>query len=250
MHKCTHKKRKSASHPAHVVTFCALACRGPLSLFSRPLWPQPPRFTSLSCDRPAMWDSRYCPSLLLTHFPPLHPCSSTLLLVPFSWPPPSSTPPPHTENDQPSLVWFDRGKFYLTFEGKFSLHQASVRTNPLSFEAHLCKLLPLISSLPSPLFLPRNPSITWTHATLTPGWGPSHSINMLSRRLLPSHLDIVHSHFVCVDCLSFIPWRIVGLLVLISLSSSLSSWSFGLIFGLSDLLWSCQNNSASKACLE
>lgn len=24
----------------------------------------------------------------------------------------------HTETDQPSLVWFDRGKFYLTFEGK------------------------------------------------------------------------------------------------------------------------------------
>lgn len=29
---------------------------------------------------------------------------------------PASTPG-HTENEQPSLVWFDRGKFYLTFEG-------------------------------------------------------------------------------------------------------------------------------------
>lgn len=149
------KIRKSPSHPRRHILCLGLPWPSVPPL-SPPLASTSTFHLTVSCDRPAMWDSRYCPSLLLTHFPPLHPSSSTLLLllVPFSWPPPSSTPPPHTENDQPSLVWFDRGKFYLTFEGKFSLHQASVRANPLSFEAHLCKLLPLVSSLPSPLFSP------------------------------------------------------------------------------------------------
>lgn len=49
-----------------------------------------------------------------------------LMLVSFSPPFPYTLPfssfclpsSPHTETDQPSLVWFDRGKFYLTFEGK------------------------------------------------------------------------------------------------------------------------------------
>ncbi|NWI08021.1 SGIP1 protein, partial [Crypturellus soui] len=31
----------------------------------------------------------------------------------------SAATTPTVENEQPSLVWFDRGKFYLTFEGKF-----------------------------------------------------------------------------------------------------------------------------------
>lgn len=89
MHASTHNK-KNPSHPTHVATSCVSACRGPLSPF------RPPASTStfhltVSCDRPAMWDSRYCPSLLLTHFPPFHPSSSTLLLIPFSWP---HLPPP------------------------------------------------------------------------------------------------------------------------------------------------------------
>lgn len=46
-------------------------------------------------------DSRYCPSL-----PLLLPDPNLIL------------PSLQTETDQPSLVWFDRGKFYLTFEGK------------------------------------------------------------------------------------------------------------------------------------
>uniref|UniRef100_A0A4W5PAC2 SH3GL interacting endocytic adaptor 1 n=1 Tax=Hucho hucho TaxID=62062 RepID=A0A4W5PAC2_9TELE len=45
---------------------------------------------------------------------PSHPPSSPTLP---SSSPCSLLPPPTTENDQPSLVWFDRGKFYLTFEG-------------------------------------------------------------------------------------------------------------------------------------
>lgn len=53
-------------------------------------------------------------SLPINPLPP--PCASLLTLSP-------CIPSPHTENDQPSLVWFDRGKFYLTFEGKLSLHR-------------------------------------------------------------------------------------------------------------------------------
>lgn len=49
--------------------------------------------------------------LMLVSFSPLFP-----YILPFSsFCLPSSL---HTETDQPSLVWFDRGKFYLTFEGK------------------------------------------------------------------------------------------------------------------------------------
>lgn len=85
-------------------------------------------FTSQWCDRPAMWDSRYYPSLL-----PLSPTSFNSFLPVHPPPLPPDVPSPllffnltlwpHTENDQPSLVWFDRGKFYLTFEGKFYMQQ-------------------------------------------------------------------------------------------------------------------------------
>lgn len=126
--------------------------------------------------------------LTLLSFSPSHPLPSLspLFLHPphtFLLTPPSSTPPPHTENDQPSLVWFDRGKFYLTFEGKFSLHQASVHTHTHSLSRLICASfsppLPCPFFPPSPLlfFLPCNPSITLTHAMLTPGWGPSYAVN-------------------------------------------------------------------------
>lgn len=44
-----------------------------------------------------------------------HTVSFSLPLLNLSHP---ASTPGHTENEQPSLVWFDRGKFYLTFEGK------------------------------------------------------------------------------------------------------------------------------------
>lgn len=52
---------------------------------------------------------------------------------------------PHAETDQPSLVWFDRGKFYLTFEGKsgfFTQDVARTRTRVLSLHPHSRPLLP------------------------------------------------------------------------------------------------------------
>uniref|UniRef100_A0A670IXY5 SH3-containing GRB2-like protein 3-interacting protein 1 n=1 Tax=Podarcis muralis TaxID=64176 RepID=A0A670IXY5_PODMU len=51
---------------------------------------------------------------LITCFCDLHLCPSLSLLLNLSHP---ASTPGHTENEQPSLVWFDRGKFYLTFEG-------------------------------------------------------------------------------------------------------------------------------------
>lgn len=122
-HARKHPQKKQTSCLTHIVTCPVLAVSRP----SVPL--RSPASTStfhptVTCDRPAMWDSRYCPSLL----PPSHPLPSlsSLSLQPLPRPslltPPPSTPQPHTENDQPSLVWFDRGKFYLTFEGKLFLH--------------------------------------------------------------------------------------------------------------------------------
>lgn len=113
-------------------------------------------------DRPAMWDSHYCPSLLplLTHFPPHQPSSSSLCLSPD---PVSLHPSPHTENDQPSLVWFDRGKFYLTFEGKLSLHRLVCTHTLLKL---ICASSPLL--FPGPAlyfpFLPHSPLHPFTHA--------------------------------------------------------------------------------------
>lgn len=103
---------------------------------------------------PLAFTSPWCPidlpcethaSVLLS---PPHPLPSPViplpprpsLLIPHLIP--STALPPHTENDQPSLVWFDRGKFYLTFEGKFALHRGSVHEQLHSSEAHLCKLRP------------------------------------------------------------------------------------------------------------
>lgn len=70
------------------------------------LWPLTPALFTVPYDGPVC-DSRYCPSL-----PLLLPGLSSLPH------PKPYTPPSNTETDQPSLVWFDRGKFYLTFEGK------------------------------------------------------------------------------------------------------------------------------------
>jgi len=72
------------------------------------LWPHdlcPPAPIIVPYDGPVC-DSRYCPSLPFSF--PASPHS----------PRPYTSSPSNTETDQPSLVWFDRGKFYLTFEGK------------------------------------------------------------------------------------------------------------------------------------
>lgn len=228
---CKHP-RKNCPIPS-CPCFCSLSriAAAPLSLFC------PPFYLTLTFDRPAMWDSHYCPSLLSHLTPPSHPLPSLLSL--FFLPPPrtfllsppsSTTPPPHTENDQPSLVWFDRGKFYLTFEGKLSLHQASVHTH--SFWGSFVQASPLPcpapSFLPLLLFLPCYPSINLTCTMLTPGISPSYAGNSTlgSSSLLPSPSDLVHCHFLCADCFSFFASRIINLQVLISVSSLLSfgSW--------------------------
>lgn len=163
----------------------------------------------------------------------LHPPPRTYLSTP-----PPSTRPPHTENDQPSLVWFDRGKFYLTFEGKFALHQACVHAH---FRGSFVQAsLPLhcpLSPFPLPLF---PPPIILTLAMLTPGWDPRKRKRKKKKRqskpsgLLLTTFMIVHSHFVCVDHLSFISWRTLVLRVLISLTSRLPL--FGrLVLGLTFL---------------
>lgn len=86
------KKRKSPSHPTHVVTFRVLACRGPLSLFSRPLWPQPPRFTSLCrvIDLPCETHATVLLSFSPTSLPfiPIPPPSSSYLSLDPHLPPP------------------------------------------------------------------------------------------------------------------------------------------------------------------
>lgn len=167
----TNKKRPLCI--THLVTCSSTLC--PLS---------PPASTStfhltVTCNRPAMWDSRYCPSLLapLTPLHPLPRLSSLYLLPPPRPPfptPPSLYPRTLTENDQPSLVWFDRGKFYLTFEGKFSLQQGSAHTR--YYEAHSCKLWPSsllpLSSFPSWLLHHHHPFITLTLAMLSPCLSP------------------------------------------------------------------------------
>lgn len=147
----THYNSSLTSSGAHLAQPCFCACkhhphRPPHVLsWQHPSSPPGLHFTMMS-NRPTMWDSCFCPSLPSSPTPiPLPPRPS--LLIPHLIP--STALPPHTENDQPSLVWFDRGKFYLTFEGKFALHRGSVHEQLHSSEAHLCKLCPS-----SVLFIP------------------------------------------------------------------------------------------------
>lgn len=68
---------------------------------------------------------------------------ATVLLSPFSFPAsphsprPYTSSPSNTETDQPSLVWFDRGKFYLTFEGKLGFISKDVARAHSSLIWHL-----------------------------------------------------------------------------------------------------------------
>lgn len=119
--------------------------------------------------------------------PPPPPCASLLTLSP-------CTPSPHTENDQPSLVWFDRGKFYLTFEGKLSLHRLVCVCTPSS-EARLCKLPLSCLALPSPFHSSlTTPSIR--PPMLTPGSAPSKQLNSAAWFSSTAFLLIVHSNFL------------------------------------------------------
>lgn len=206
---------------SHVLSW---RCLGSLSL----LCPRPPpsRFTSLwrvidlPCETHAtvLLSSPPHPlSSLSFLFPPTLPPPRPSLLIPPSLLPTPSTPQPHTENDQPSLVWFDRGKFYLTFEGKFTLHQGSVYTQ--LFRGSSVQASPPQPS-PAPSFLPFSfssssfcsPSITLTTAMLTPGWAPSCCDNSVV--LSDSTFSSWHDSFWCRQhSLPFIPWRMIVLRV-------------------------------------
>ncbi len=91
------------------------------------LWP------SLTCapgpHHCAIWWT--CVWLTLLSFSP--PSPSLPLLTPH----PYTSFPSNTETDQPSLVWFDRGKFYLTFEGKLGLISKDVARAHSSLIWHL-----------------------------------------------------------------------------------------------------------------
>ncbi|KAM8805716.1 SH3-containing GRB2-like protein 3-interacting protein 1 [Eudromia elegans] len=102
-----------ASSPARPAT--PLACGTP-----PPPPPRPPSRPKLPPGKPAVTDvSRpFSPPIHSSSPPPIAPLaraestssiSSTNSL--------SAATTPTVENEQPSLVWFDRGKFYLTFEG-------------------------------------------------------------------------------------------------------------------------------------
>lgn len=221
----------------------------PLSSFAPQ--PPPPRFTSLwrVIDLPCETHATVLLSLplspLFTHFPTFHPCTSSLLLVLLSRPPPSLYPRTLTENDQPSLVWFDRGKFYLTFEGKFSLQQGSAHTR--YYEAHSCKLWPSsllpLSSFPSRLLHHHHPFITLTLAMLSSRLNPSprarYSVQYLP---LTSSDDDVHFHHVCTDSFP----KDSSVFVYFTNHFSLYCHHFTCrVFdlGLSDDLWSCPKNT-------
>ncbi|XP_067156610.1 SH3-containing GRB2-like protein 3-interacting protein 1 [Apteryx mantelli] len=103
-----------ASSPARPATPLA-ACGTP-----PPPPPRPPSRPKLPPGKPAVGDASrpFSPPVHSSSPPPVAPLaraestssiSSTNSL--------SAATTPTVENEQPSLVWFDRGKFYLTFEG-------------------------------------------------------------------------------------------------------------------------------------
>uniref|UniRef100_A0A8C0UGY0 SH3-containing GRB2-like protein 3-interacting protein 1 n=1 Tax=Cyanistes caeruleus TaxID=156563 RepID=A0A8C0UGY0_CYACU len=79
--------------------------------------PRPPSRPKLPPGKPPVSDvvpPRPLPVATLMTCSVTHTVSFSLPLLNLSHP---ASTPGHTENEQPSLVWFDRGKFYLTFEG-------------------------------------------------------------------------------------------------------------------------------------
>uniref|UniRef100_A0A670IVW2 SH3-containing GRB2-like protein 3-interacting protein 1 n=1 Tax=Podarcis muralis TaxID=64176 RepID=A0A670IVW2_PODMU len=105
----------SSSSPARPATPLA-SCSSPTP---PPPPPRPPSRPKLPPGKPGVDVVAHSASSspvvrLITCFCDLHLCPSLSLLLNLSHP---ASTPGHTENEQPSLVWFDRGKFYLTFEG-------------------------------------------------------------------------------------------------------------------------------------
>uniref|UniRef100_A0A452HDA5 MHD domain-containing protein n=1 Tax=Gopherus agassizii TaxID=38772 RepID=A0A452HDA5_9SAUR len=92
-----------SSSPARPATPLA-ACSSPTP---PPPPPRPPSRPKLPPGKPGVGDVVFTCSVT-------HTVSFSLPLLNLSHP---ASTPGHTENEQPSLVWFDRGKFYLTFEG-------------------------------------------------------------------------------------------------------------------------------------
>uniref|UniRef100_H3C0J4 SH3-containing GRB2-like protein 3-interacting protein 1 n=1 Tax=Tetraodon nigroviridis TaxID=99883 RepID=H3C0J4_TETNG len=81
--------------------------------------PRPPSRPKLPPGKPSVGDNRpFSPPVHSASPPPIAPLaraeSTSSISSANSM---SAATTPTTENDQPSLVWFDRGKFYLTFEG-------------------------------------------------------------------------------------------------------------------------------------
>lgn len=141
MHVCTPQTQARDSRVAPPVLDCPLLIELPCETHTTVLLSFPSSPTSLP----------------IIPLPPPPLCTSLLTS------PSPHTPPPHTENDQPSLVWFDRGKFYLTFEGKLCLHRlACVHTHTLL--KLICASSPLLScpALSFP-FSPHRPLHRPTH---------------------------------------------------------------------------------------
>uniref|UniRef100_A0A8C5Q6G7 SH3GL interacting endocytic adaptor 1 n=1 Tax=Leptobrachium leishanense TaxID=445787 RepID=A0A8C5Q6G7_9ANUR len=99
------------SSPARPATPLAICSTTP-----PPPPPRPPSRPKPPPGKPAVSDvsQRRIPS---HHFVVLSCSDSVSFSLPLLKPPLPAYTPVHTENEQPSLIWFDRGKFYLTFEG-------------------------------------------------------------------------------------------------------------------------------------
>ncbi|KAM3914140.1 SH3-containing GRB2-like protein 3-interacting protein 1 [Leptodactylus fuscus] len=101
------------SSPARPAT--PLAC----STTPPPPPPRPPSRPKVPPGKPAVTDSRpFSPPVHSSSPPPIAPLaraeSTSSISSATSL---SAATTPTVENEQPSLIWFDRGKFYLTFEG-------------------------------------------------------------------------------------------------------------------------------------
>ncbi len=114
--------------PVSCATFVSVSRILVISIWGE-LWP------SLTFDL-CPWPPSLCHmmDLCVTHATVLlSPSSSLPLLTPH----PYTSFPSNTETDQPSLVWFDRGKFYVTFEGKLGLISKDVARAHSSLIWHL-----------------------------------------------------------------------------------------------------------------
>uniref|UniRef100_A0A8C3TT63 SH3GL interacting endocytic adaptor 1 n=1 Tax=Catharus ustulatus TaxID=91951 RepID=A0A8C3TT63_CATUS len=99
--------------------------------------PRPPSRPKLPPGKPPVSDVvRPLPVATLMTCSVTHTVSFSLPLLNLSHP---ASTPGHTENEQPSLVWFDRGKFYLTFEGSIQCIVKITGEMVLSFPAGITR---------------------------------------------------------------------------------------------------------------